>query len=45
MIASQFTLAFADQAYDDMDRLKNEADSNALKQLVRDLIDLSQRMM
>jgi NAD(P)H-dependent FMN reductase len=45
VIASQMPLAFADQAYDDMDRLKSEADSNALKQLVRDLIDLSQRMM
>ena len=45
VIASQLTLAFADQAYDDMDRLKNEGDIAALKQLVAQLIDISQRMM
>ncbi len=45
VIASQFALAFADEAYDDMDGLKNEADAAALKALVRQLIDLSQRMM
>ena len=45
VIAGQFTLAFADQAYDDMDRLKNEGDIAALKELVRQLIDISQRMM
>jgi NAD(P)H-dependent FMN reductase len=45
VIASQFTLAFADQAYDDMDRLKTQADSDGLKELVRQLIDISQRMM
>jgi NAD(P)H-dependent FMN reductase len=45
VIASQFALAFADQAYDDMDRLKNQSDGDALKALVRQLIDLSQRMM
>ena len=45
VIASQLTLAFADQAYDDMDRLKNEGDIAALKELVRQLIDISQRMM
>ena len=45
VIASQLTLAFADQAYDDMDRLKNEADIAALKELVAQLIDISQRMM
>jgi NAD(P)H-dependent FMN reductase len=45
VIASQLALAFADQAYDDMDRLKNEGDIAALKDLVRQLIDLSQRMM
>ena len=37
--------AVADQAYDDMDRLKHEADIAALKELVRQLIDISQRMM
>lgn len=45
VIASQFALSFADQAYDDMDRLNNQADSDALKELVRELIDVSQRMM
>ena len=45
VIASQLTLAFADQAYDDMDRLKHEGDIAALKELVRQLIDVSQRMM
>jgi NAD(P)H-dependent FMN reductase len=45
VIASQLALAFADQAYDDMDRLRNESDAEALKQLVRQLIDHSQRMM
>ncbi|MGY3287443.1 NAD(P)H-dependent FMN reductase [Bradyrhizobium sp. LM3.6] len=45
VIASQLTLAFADQAYDDMDRLKHEGDIAALKELVRQLIDFSQRMM
>jgi chromate reductase, NAD(P)H dehydrogenase (quinone) len=45
VIAGQLALAFADQAYDDMDRLKNQADIDALKELVRQLIDVSQRMM
>jgi NAD(P)H-dependent FMN reductase len=45
VIAGQFTLAFADQAYDDMDRLKTQADSDGLKEMVRQLIDISQRMM
>ncbi|MGY4628443.1 NADPH-dependent FMN reductase [Bradyrhizobium sp. USDA 4486] len=45
VIANQLALAFADQAYDDMDRLKNEDDIAALKQLVAQLIDISQRMM
>ncbi|MGY8662047.1 NAD(P)H-dependent oxidoreductase [Bradyrhizobium sp. UFLA05-109] len=45
VIASQLALGFADQAYDDMDRLKNEGDIAALQDLVRQLIDISQRMM
>jgi NAD(P)H-dependent FMN reductase len=45
VIASQLTLAFAGEAYDDMDRLKNESDIASLKELVRQLIDISQRMM
>ena len=45
VIANQLALPFADQAYDEMDKLKNSADSEALKALVRQLIELSQRMM
>jgi chromate reductase, NAD(P)H dehydrogenase (quinone) len=45
VIASQLALAFADQAYDDMERLKNQADIDGLNELVRQLIDVSQRMM
>ena len=45
MIANQFALPFADEAYDEIDKLKNSADSEALKALVRQLIDISQRMM
>ena len=41
----QLALSFADEAYDEMDKLKNSADSEALKALVRQLIDVSQRMM
>lgn len=45
VIANQFALSFADQAYDDMDRLRKEADIEGLTALVRQLIDVSQRMM
>ncbi|MDE2377276.1 NAD(P)H-dependent oxidoreductase [Bradyrhizobium sp.] len=45
VIAGQLALSFADEAYDDMDRLKNQADGDALRELVRQLIDVSQRMM
>ncbi len=45
VIPNQLALSFADQAYDDMDRLKNPADIEALKALVRQLIDVSQHMM
>jgi NAD(P)H-dependent FMN reductase len=45
VIPNQLALSFAAQAYDDMDRLKNPADIGALKALVRQLIDVSQRMM
>jgi chromate reductase len=45
IIPNQLALSFADQAYDDMDRLKHPADIEALKALVRQLIDVSQRMM
>jgi NAD(P)H-dependent FMN reductase len=45
VIPNQFALAFAEDAYDEMDRLKNMADADALKALARQLIDVSQRMM
>jgi len=45
VIPNQLALSFADQAYDDMDRLKYPADIEALNALVRQLIDVSQRMM
>jgi chromate reductase, NAD(P)H dehydrogenase (quinone) len=45
VIPNQLALSFADQAYDEMDRLKLPADIEALKALVRQLIEFSQRMM
>ena len=45
VIPNQVALSFAEEAYDDMDRLKHSADSEGLKALVRQLIDLSQRTM
>ena len=45
VVPNQLALSFADQAYDDMDRLKNPADIEALRVLVRQLIDVSQHMM
>ncbi len=45
VVPNQLALSFADQAYDDMDRLKNQADIEALKALVTQLIEVSQRMM
>ena len=45
VIPNQIALSFADEAYDDMDRLKNQADIDALKGLVRQLIEVSQRMI
>ncbi len=45
VLPNQLALPFADDAYDEMERLKNAADSDALKALVRQLIDVSQRLM
>jgi NAD(P)H-dependent FMN reductase len=45
VIPNQFALPFAAEAYDDMDRLKHPADREALGAMVRQLIDVSQRMM
>src|SRR5580704_10094104 len=45
VIPNQLALSFADEAYDDRDRLKHPGDVEALKALARQLIDVSQRMM
>ena len=45
VIPNQLALSFASEAYDDMDRLKHASDIEALNVLVRQLIDISQRMM
>ncbi|MBU6462634.1 MAG: NAD(P)H-dependent oxidoreductase [Bradyrhizobium sp.] len=45
VIPNQLALSFANEAYDDMDRLKLAADIEALKALVRQLIEFSQRTM
>jgi chromate reductase len=45
VIPNQLSLPFADEAYDDMDRLRHPADIEAQKALVRQLIEISQHMM
>jgi chromate reductase len=45
VIPNQLALPFASQAYDDRDRLKHPADGEALDAMVRQLIDVSQRLM
>ena len=45
VIPNQLALSFADQAYDEMDRLKKEADIEALKALARQLIEMAQKTM
>ena len=45
VIPNQLSLPFANEAYDDMDRLKQPADVEAQKALVRQLIEISQHMM
>jgi len=45
VIPNQLALPFASQAYDDRDRLKHPADGEALGAMVRQLIDVSQRLM
>jgi NAD(P)H-dependent FMN reductase len=45
VIPSQLALSFAGQAYNDMDRLKNSADIEAMNALVNQLIEVSERMM
>lgn len=45
VIPNQFSLSFAGDAYDDMDKLKHPADIEALDAMVRQLIDVCQRLM
>ena len=44
VIPNQLALSFASEAYDDRDRLKHEVDKVALKDMVRQLIDVAQQM-
>lgn len=44
VIPNQLALSFAADAYDESDRLKHPADSDALKAMVRQLIDVAQQM-
>jgi chromate reductase len=45
VVPNQLALSFAGEAYDDMDRLKHPPDIQAMMGLVRQLIEVSQRMM
>jgi NAD(P)H-dependent FMN reductase len=45
VIPNQLALAHAEEAYDDMERLKHAPDLEALGALSRQLIDVSQRLM
>jgi NAD(P)H-dependent FMN reductase len=45
VIPNQLALSFAGDAYDDRERLKHPADADALKTMVRQLIDTAQNMM
>lgn len=45
VIPNQLALSFAEDAYDDADRLKHQPDIDALNAMVRQLIEFSQRMM
>lgn len=45
VIPQQMALSGADQAFDEMDRFKDERDTKAMQGLVRALIDAAQRMM
>ena len=45
VIPNQLALAFADEAYDDRERLKHPPDIEAMAAMVRQLIDVSQRLM
>jgi chromate reductase, NAD(P)H dehydrogenase (quinone) len=44
VVPNQLALSFADQAYDEMDRLKHPGDIEALRAMARQLIDFAQQM-
>jgi NAD(P)H-dependent FMN reductase len=44
VIPNQLALSFANEAYDEMDRLKHAGDIEALQAMVRQLIDVAQQM-
>ncbi|MDB5501082.1 MAG: NADPH-dependent reductase [Tardiphaga sp.] len=44
VIPNQLALSFANDAYDDMDRLQHPGDIDALQAMVRQLIDVAQQM-
>ena len=45
VIPKQMALSFADQAFDEMDRLKEPGDAEMLRGTLRQLIDVAQQMM
>jgi chromate reductase, NAD(P)H dehydrogenase (quinone) len=45
VIPNQLALSFADQAYDDMDKLKHPPDIETIEAMVRQLIEMAQHMM
>ena len=45
VVPNQLALSFAEEAYDDKDRLKHANDIEALNAMLRQLIEFSQRMM
>jgi chromate reductase, NAD(P)H dehydrogenase (quinone) len=45
VVPNQLSLSFAEEAYDDKDRLKHQGDIDAMGAMVRQLIEFSQRMM
>ena len=44
VVPNQLALSFADEAYDDMERLKHPGDLAALQAMLRQLVDVAQQM-
>jgi NAD(P)H-dependent FMN reductase len=44
VVPNQLALSFANEAYDEMDRLKHPADVEAMQAMVRQLIGFAQQM-